>query len=141
MATEAAARNNWTRAQTLAALHVYLQLPFGQLHQRNPKLIELAQWIGRTPGSIALKLVNLASLDPVIVASGRSGMGNASALDKQIWNELQTNWDAVALELLLNMTVLQGAMRFNPMQVCWKSGQLPRSCRFWKKVRPGVPLC
>lgn len=98
MATEAVAGSNWTRAQTLAALHVYLQLPFGQLHQRNPKLIELAQWIGRTPGSIALKLVNLASLDPVIVASGRSGMGNASALDKQIWQELQTHWDTVALE-------------------------------------------
>lgn len=98
MVTGHAARNNWTRAQTLAALHVYLQLPFGQLHQRNPKLIEFAQWIGRTPGSIALKLVNLASLDPVIVASGRSGMGNASTLDRQIWQELQTNWDTVALE-------------------------------------------
>ncbi len=98
MATNAAARNNWTRAETLAALHVYLQLPFGQLHQRNPKLIELAQWLGRTPGAIALKLVNLASLDPVIVASGRSGMGNASALDRQIWQELQASWDAVALE-------------------------------------------
>jgi putative restriction endonuclease len=98
MATEAVAGSNWTRAQTLAALHVYLQLPFGQLHQRNPKLIELAQWIGRTPGSIALKLVNLASLDPVIVASGRSGMGNASALDKEIWQGLQANWDTVALE-------------------------------------------
>ena len=47
MATEAAVTTNWTRAQTLAALHVYLQLPFGQLHQRNPKLIELAHWIGR----------------------------------------------------------------------------------------------
>jgi putative restriction endonuclease len=81
MATEAPARNNWTRSQTLAALHVYLQLPFGQLHQRNPKLIELAQWIGRTPGAIALKLVNLASLDPVIVASGCVGMGNASAFE------------------------------------------------------------
>jgi putative restriction endonuclease len=98
MATEAAARINWTRAQTLAALHVYLQLPFGQLHQRNPKLIELAQWIGRTPGSIAMKLGNLASLDPVIVSSGRTGMGNAAALDKRIWQELQANWDAVALE-------------------------------------------
>lgn len=96
MATEATTRVNWTRPQTLAALHVYLQLPFGQLHQRNPKLIQLAQWIGRTPSSIALKLVNLASLDPVIVASGRSGMGNASALDRQIWDELQANWDAVA---------------------------------------------
>ena len=39
---------------------------------------------GRTPSSVALKLVNLASLDPQIVASGRSGMGNASALDRQI---------------------------------------------------------
>jgi putative restriction endonuclease len=98
MATEANARVNWTRPQTLAALHIYLQLPFGQLHQRNPKIKQLAQWIGRTPGSIALKLVNLASLDPVIVASGRSGMGNASALDRQIWDELQANWDAVALD-------------------------------------------
>lgn len=25
-------------------------------------------------------------------------MGNVSALDKQIWNELQANWDAVALD-------------------------------------------
>lgn len=98
MVTEATARVNWTRPQTLAALHIYLQLPFGQLHQRNPKIKQLAQWIGRTPGSIALKLVNLASLDPVIVASGRSGMGNASALDRQIWDELQANWDAVALD-------------------------------------------
>lgn len=90
--------NDWTQSQTLAALHIYFQLPFGQLHQRNPKIKQLAQWIGRTPGSIALKLVNLASLDPAIVASGRSGMGNASALDRRIWQELQTNWDAVALE-------------------------------------------
>lgn len=97
MATEATARVNWTRPQTVAALHIYLQLSFGQLHQRNPKLIQLAHWIGRTPGAIALKLVNLASLDPVIVASGRSGMGNASALDRQIWDELQGNWDTVAL--------------------------------------------
>lgn len=97
MATEANARVNWTRPQTLAALHIYLQLSFGQLHQRNPKLIQLAHWIGRTPGAIAPKLVNLATLDPVIVASGRSGMGNASALDRQIWDELQGNWDTVAL--------------------------------------------
>lgn len=97
MTTLPAAHVNWTRPQTLAALHLYLLLPFGQLHQRNPKIKQLAQWIGRTPGSIALKLVNLASLDPVIVASGRRGMGNASSLDKKIWAELLANWDAVAL--------------------------------------------
>lgn len=43
MATEATTRVNWTRPQTLAALHIYLLLPFGQLHQRNPKIRQLAE--------------------------------------------------------------------------------------------------
>ena len=89
---------NWTRQQTLAALHIYFQLPFGQLHRGQPKIKQIAQWIGRTPSSVALKLVNLASLDPQIVATGRAGMRNASKLDQAIWQELQNNWDAVALE-------------------------------------------
>jgi hypothetical protein len=98
MAIATVPRVNWTRPQTLAALHIYLQLPFGQLHQRHPKIQQLAQWLGRTPGAVALKLVNLASLDPMIVASGRAGMANAAALDRRLWEELQTHWDAVALE-------------------------------------------
>jgi hypothetical protein len=86
----------WTRDETLAALHVYFQLPFGQLHQRNPLIQQLAEWIGRTPGSVALKLVNFASLDPQVRASGRAGMSNASQLDKLIWGELNEDWDLVA---------------------------------------------
>jgi putative restriction endonuclease len=89
---------NWNRSDTLAALNVYLLLPFGQLHRNQPKIKGLASWIGRTPNSVALKLVNLASLDPQIVASGRGGMGHASNLDKVLWRELLANWDSVALE-------------------------------------------
>ncbi|PKO26374.1 MAG: restriction endonuclease [Betaproteobacteria bacterium HGW-Betaproteobacteria-9] len=89
---------DWTREQTLAALHVYFQLPFGQLHQRNPQIRQLAEWIGRTPSAVALKLVNFASLDPQVRASGRAGMGHASQLDAQIWQELNRHWDAVATE-------------------------------------------
>jgi putative restriction endonuclease len=96
--TSSSTSPNWTRRQTLAALHIYFQLPFGQLHRGQPKIKQIAQWIGRTPSSVALKLVNLASLDPQIVASGRKGMANASTQDKAIWQELQGNWDAVALE-------------------------------------------
>lgn len=90
--------SDWTREQTLAALHVYFQLPFGQLHQRNPLIRHLAAWIGRTPGAVALKLVNFASLDPQVRASGRSGMSNASQLDKRLWDELNADWDLVASE-------------------------------------------
>lgn len=92
------ARGNWSREQTLAALHVYFQLPFGQLHQRNPLIRQLAGWIGRTPGAVALKLVNFASLDPQVRASGRVGMSNASKTDQQIWSELSEDWDLVAAE-------------------------------------------
>jgi hypothetical protein len=98
MATKTTERINWSRQQTLAALHIYLQLPFGQLHARQPKIKQLAGWLERTPGSVALKLVNLASLDPLIVASGRRGMGNVSAQDRKLWGDLQADWDKVALE-------------------------------------------
>lgn len=90
--------NRWSRGETLAALHVYFQLPFGQLDQRNLLIRQLAEWIGRTPGSVALKLVNFASLDPQVRASGRAGMSNASQLDKLIWSELNEDWDLVAGE-------------------------------------------
>ncbi len=89
---------NWNRAETLAALNIYLLLPFGQLHRNQPKIKELASWIGRTANSVALKLSNLASLDPQIVASGKHGMGNTSKLDETIWQELLVDWDRVALE-------------------------------------------
>lgn len=89
---------NWTRQEVLAALHLYLQLPFGKLHHNQPKIKQLSSWIRRTPSAVALKLVNLASLDPQIAASGRVGMANASSLDKVVWAELLEHWDRVALE-------------------------------------------
>ena len=89
---------NWTRAETLAALHIYLQLPFGQLHRSQPRIVQLAQWLGRTPNAVALKLVNLASLDPQVQGSGRKGMGNASHLDKTLWHDMQAHTDGVIVE-------------------------------------------
>ncbi len=91
-------RANWSRQETLAALHVYMLLSFGQLYARNPLIRQLAQWIGRTPNSVALKLVNFASLDPQVTASGRKGMGNTSALDKSVWSDLNHHWTSVTLE-------------------------------------------
>jgi putative restriction endonuclease len=98
MATETKPRNDWTREQVLAGLHIYLQLNFGQLHARNPKIKELAGWVGRTANSVALKLCNLASLDPAVLATGRKGMDGASKVDKAVWTELLRNWDATVLE-------------------------------------------
>jgi putative restriction endonuclease len=98
MTKETKSRNDWTREQVLAGLHIYLQLNYGQLHSRNPKIKELAGWIGRTANSIALKLCNLASLDPAVLASGRKGMDGASKVDKAVWKALLSNWDATVVE-------------------------------------------
>lgn len=85
---------NWTEDQVKLALALYCQLPFGKMHSRNQDIIRLAEKIGRTPSAVAMKLVNLASLDPEIVNSGRTGLGNASAMDRRVWEKFQNNWDA-----------------------------------------------
>ena len=98
MAHEAKPRNLWTEEQTLAALHVYLQLPFGKLHTGTPKIRELAAWMGRTPSAVARKLSNLAGRDPAILASGKVGLTNGSAVDDKIWAYLKANWDQTAIQ-------------------------------------------
>jgi predicted restriction endonuclease len=84
----------WTEDELKLALALYCQLPFGKMHSRNQDIIKLASKIGRTSSAVAMKLVNLASLDPAIINSGRSGLGNASAMDRQVWEKFQKNWDA-----------------------------------------------
>ncbi|MBL0165917.1 MAG: DNA (cytosine-5-)-methyltransferase [Propionivibrio sp.] len=90
--------DRWTKEQLKVAFHLYCQLPFGKLHSRNPEIIELAKLIGRTPSAVAMKLVNFASLDPAITGTGRRGLGNASALDRIIWEEFHADWEGLALE-------------------------------------------
>lgn len=83
----------WGREQLLVAFTLYTQIPFGRLHARNPEIIKYAELIGRTPSALAMKLVNIASLDPVITNSGRSGLKGASKADKAMWLEMNSNWE------------------------------------------------
>ncbi len=86
-----AAGKRWTKEELLIALNVYRKLSFGQLHEKNPVIIDLAKQMGRTAGSVAMKLCNFASLDPIVTASGRKGLPGASDLDRELWKEfLQT---------------------------------------------------
>jgi putative restriction endonuclease len=89
---------NWSREQLLVALNLYCQLPFGKFHSKNPIIIETSKLIDRTPSSLAMKLSNLASLDPAITTSGRKGLAGASLLDKKIWLEFQENPNEIGYE-------------------------------------------
>lgn len=88
----------WTRDELILAVNLYCKLPFGRLHRLNPDIINLANLINRTPSSVALKLVNFASLDPSLKARGIKGASNSSKLDNEIWNEFFNHWDSLSYE-------------------------------------------
>lgn len=91
-------RIGWTRQQLLAAFALYCRMSFGRLHAKNPEILRVANAIGRTPSALAMKLVNIASLDPEITNTGRSGLKNASINDREMWNEMQNDWERFAVE-------------------------------------------
>ena len=88
----------WTRDELILAINLYCKLPFGRLHKAHPQVVTLANLIGRTPSSIAYKLVNFASLDPSLKARGIKGASNTSKLDKKIWDEYYENWEDLPFE-------------------------------------------
>lgn len=88
----------WTKDQIKLAFHLYCQLPYGRIYGRNPEIIALAHVIGRTPDAVAMKMLNIASLDPAITSTGRAGLGNASALDRTVWDEFHADWERLAVE-------------------------------------------
>jgi predicted restriction endonuclease len=88
----------WTREHRLIALNLYYKLPFGKLHRGNPLIKEVAAKMGRTASSLAIKLCNFASLDPVLHARGVVGMTGAANADRALWEEFHSSLSALGVE-------------------------------------------
>jgi len=52
--------------------------------------------MSRTPGSLAMKLSNLASLDSYHQSRGVVGLKGASKLDREVWASFQHDWTGMA---------------------------------------------
>ncbi|MGA3262410.1 MAG: HNH endonuclease [Terracidiphilus sp.] len=89
----------WSRKQLIVALKLYCEIPFGRMHARNPEIIRYAKLIKRTPSALAMKLTNFASFDPEIRSSGRRGLSGASHADREIWEEMTSDWPRLAKEI------------------------------------------
>ncbi|MES2694203.1 MAG: HNH endonuclease [Verrucomicrobiota bacterium] len=88
----------WTREHTLIALNLYCKLPFGNFDKGNPLIKEVAAKMGRSASSLAMKLSNLASFDPVLAARGIKGLVGASRQDREMWDEFHARLDELAPE-------------------------------------------
>ncbi len=91
-------RRAWSRDELLVAFNLYCRTPFGRLHRNNRDIIALSQRLGRTPSSVAMKLCNDASLDPVHRARDIAGLRNAAAADRAVFEEFDADWERLALE-------------------------------------------
>lgn len=60
--------------------------------------MDVASRMGRTPSSLAMKLSNLASLDPVQTARGIKGLSGASIQDREMWKEFHLHFETLAPE-------------------------------------------
>ncbi|MBU4432762.1 HNH endonuclease, partial [Patescibacteria group bacterium] len=102
-------RSNWNRQQLLVAFYLYCQIPFGKLHSRNPEIIKYASLVGRTSSALAMKLTNIASLDPAITSTGRKGLKGASLADRMMWEEMQNDWENFVAESQQAIKAVAGA--------------------------------
>ena len=88
----------WTREELVIAFSLYNEIPFGTIHMRNPKVIELAAVLGRSPGSVSYKLANFARLDPALQARGIHGSQHGAKGDEEVWHEFAQRPDALVYE-------------------------------------------
>lgn len=91
----------WTREETILAFDLYCNMPFSKVTKRNPRIIELASLIGRTPDSVVFKIGNLAHHDPKMIAKNIKGLSNTSKLDRMIVEEFFENWEELSYQAKL----------------------------------------
>lgn len=82
------------------------------MNQHTPEVRKLAELIGRTPSSVALRLVNYAACDPYIVNSGRKGMISGIGKCKPFWDYYANNTE----ELFLRAETIKASMLMKPVE-------------------------
>lgn len=85
---------SWTRDEFLVTLDLYLNDPGVSMDESDEQIREISQLIGRTPGSVVLRLANYRSLD----GSSSKGMSNGGEGCRQIWEEYVGNEEELARE-------------------------------------------
>ncbi len=84
-------RKLWTKEELILVFNLYLKLPFGKMHTRTPEIIDMANLLGRTVNSIAIRLTNFAACDPYHQNRGVKGMVGGIKQCQPIWDEFFTN--------------------------------------------------
>jgi len=88
----------WSREEHVLAFNLYCKIPFGTIHMRNSRIIELARLLGRSVGSVSYKLANFSRLDPALQARNIEGMAHGAKGEEEVWREFAHNPEGLAFE-------------------------------------------
>lgn len=88
----------WSRDETILAYELYCRTPFSKISSKNPDIIDLAKLLGRTPGSVGLKMHNLAHYDPELQKRNVTAMAHGSKLDGEVFAEFSNDWSGLSYQ-------------------------------------------
>ncbi len=90
--------DKWSREEMILVFNLYFKIPYRTFTNRNPEVISLANLMGRTPSSIALRLSNFASCDPLLQGRGIKGMDAHKKKCQIYWDEFFENKERLVFE-------------------------------------------
>lgn len=116
----------WNREELILALDLYFRLDYGQMHGRNPAVIQLSNDLRnlnihteiankesfRSVNSVALKLANLKKCDQNF--SGK-GMRDGGKLEKELWKKYHTHRDKLNNEASLIRQIYLKSVEATPL--------------------------
>lgn len=88
----------WERYEYVLVLNQYMKMPFGKMHKGNTDVIALASIMKRTPDSVAMRLVNFASCDPVLANRNVKGLPGGKEQCLPYWMEFCNDRESLIYE-------------------------------------------
>ena len=101
-------RKKWSNDEYIATFNLYLKLPFGKMHHRTTEVIELANLLGRTPSSIAMRLSNFAHVDPFHQNRGINGLAGGKNQCQPIFDKYIKDRENLMYESELILSKIEG---------------------------------
>lgn len=88
----------WARYEYVLVLNQYMKMPFSKMHKANPDIIALSKLMKRTADSVAMRLVNFASCDPILANRDIKGLPGGKKQCMPYWIEFCNDRETLLFE-------------------------------------------
>lgn len=98
----------WTKEELIVVLNLYWKIPYNKISgSSNEQIKAMSHILGRTPASIAYKLMNFTSLDPERQIVGNKGKSSVGNLDHVVWSEYFNKWEELSNDTIDILSKIQ----------------------------------